>query len=67
MSTMLQIGEWYFKVRKTRTGDEFIAWCAKTSLLGNGPLQVGLDEDVFCQFGRTEQEALDKLKREVLN
>ena len=68
----LQLGEWYFKVRPSRAGmgsdKAFLAWCAKTPYLSDGPISVQLwGEEVYSTFGRTADEALSKLKREVLN
>lgn len=63
----MQIGEWHFKVRKTRDGSQFIAWCAKTPVLGDGPLDVDFNIETFFQFAPTPEEAIMALKREVLN
>lgn len=59
---------WHFKARPSRTiKGEFIAWCAKTEELGDGPLDVAFDLEVHFEFGSSEDEALSKLRKEVLN
>jgi hypothetical protein len=62
--------EWHFKVRLSNAGygKEYLAWCAHVGVdLRNGPLQIALDEEVHFEFGTTPEEALSKLRREVLN
>jgi hypothetical protein len=61
------MSEWRFKARKTRDDREWLAWCAKTDDLGDGPLLVDLSLDCHFEFGSTEEDALSKLKREVLH
>jgi hypothetical protein len=61
------MSEWRFKVRPTRYGQEWLAWCAKTDNLGDGPLSVDFGLDCHFEFGSTAEDALSKLKREVLN
>jgi hypothetical protein len=46
---------------------EFIAWCAKTEDLGNGPLEVDFAHECHFEFGATADEALAKLKAQVFN
>jgi hypothetical protein len=63
------VGEWHFKVKRTRSGSPlpFLAWCAKTPMLGNSPLDMDFTErEVYFEFGETADEALTKLKKEVL-
>lgn len=67
MTLPAQIGEWFFAVRPRNHGAGFIAWCAKSPHLANGPLQVDLGIEVHVRFGRTEDEALQELKAEVLS
>lgn len=62
-----QFGDWYFASRLVRDGQEWIAWCAKTTDLGEGPLSVPFDLDCYFEFGATEEDAISKLKREVLH
>jgi hypothetical protein len=69
-----QVGDWYFAVREARNhspdspGDRYLAWCAKTPDLGDGPLDVDWSrDDVHAEFAESEDAALTKLKREVLN
>jgi len=59
--------QWYFKAKRARNGEGWIAWCAKTPLLGEGPMDVDFSEDVYFEFGESKHEALAKLRREVLN
>lgn len=60
--------EWSFAVREARgMPGVFLAWCAKTTELGSGPLDVELKFDVHAAFGETAKDALSKLKREVFN
>ena len=60
---------WYFKARECNDGiDPYIAWCAQTPNLGNSPLDLVLDGfAVHAAFGKTPEEAISKLHREVLN
>jgi hypothetical protein len=58
---------WFFKVRECTHSEQFIAWCAKTAYLGNSPMDIPAHEEVHFDFGATPEEALSKLKREVLN
>lgn len=64
------IGDWRFAVRKTIRGipsHAWIAWCAKgIDDLGGGPLDIPLDVEVYSQFGASRDEAVAKLKAEVL-
>lgn len=57
---------WHFKARPSIRGG-FIAWCARTPDLGNGPLDVDWSMDVRFAFGETAEEALAAVKREVLS
>lgn len=61
--------EWYFKVKKTRPGSmgRYLAWCARTPHLGEGPLDVPFEFETHAEFADTSEEALEKLRREVLN
>lgn len=61
-----QIGDWHFKARPARLHSGFLAWCAKTPALGDGPLDVDRDCDVYASFGDTAEAAIAALKREVL-
>lgn len=60
---------WNFKVRPSRLGEFCVAWCARVSddEMGDGPMEVSFSEEVHFEFGRTPEEALDKLKRKVLS
>lgn len=58
---------WRFAVRACRNGAGFIAWCAKSDDLANGPLEVDATEEVHFEFGPTADEALGRLKRSVLS
>jgi hypothetical protein len=60
--------EWNFKVRMARNRGkiQFLAWCARTPDLRDGPLEIPLSEEVHFEFADTAEEALSKLKREVL-
>ena len=61
---------WYFKVRPVHHPSvlgEYIAWCAHTPDLRDGPLEVDLAEEVYSQFGSSAEDALAKLKAEVLS
>lgn len=61
-----QLGEWYFECREAKIIEGFLAWCAKTPDLGEGPLDVPFELTVYFEFGSTAEEALKKLKRQVL-
>lgn len=67
-SDIEQCGEWFFRVRPSR-GDpsRFLAWCAKTPDLGNDPMLLAFGLTVHAEFADTPEEAMTKLKREVLN
>lgn len=56
--------KWHFKVTPCR-GGKFMAWCAQTPVLGNGPLDVAPAEEVYFQFGDTPEYALYRLKAEL--
>jgi len=60
-------GEWRFKARRTSavSGGGWMAWCAKTDDLKNGPLEIDDSIEVHFEFGATEEEALSKLKRSL--
>lgn len=66
----VQIGgavmEWRFAVRPSPSGG-FIAWCAKVADLGSGPLDIPLDVEVYFAFADSKEEALRRLRREVLH
>jgi hypothetical protein len=62
-----QKGEWFFAVRPLRHGDGYAAWCAKTADLGDGPMAIPASEEVHFEFGRSTDEALEKLYKEVLS
>lgn len=64
----LKIGEWFFACRPCRNDSvhKFIAWCAKIPDLTDGPLEVASEADVYVQFGEMAEDALDLLKKEVL-
>lgn len=68
MGEVVRGREWHFKVRQMRDGSgQYLAWCARTPDLHEGPLEISLTEEVHFEFGATEQAALQKLKAEVLN
>jgi hypothetical protein len=55
-----------FKVASCRRGSKkFIAWCAKTPVLGNGPLEVAPAEEVYFQYGDTPEYVLYRLKQDL--
>ena len=58
---------WCFKVKQMAGSRDFVAWCAQTPDLGNSPLEVDLSLDVRFAFGATANEALSKVRAEVLN
>lgn len=63
-----KIGNWYFKVRPVRDDPgNWLAWCARTPNLGNGPLKIDPWEETHFEFGETADAAMAKLKAEVLN
>lgn len=59
-------GEWYFAAQRCREGLGFVAWCAKTPMLGTGPLEVAFDKEVHFEFAPTAEAAIAALKLEVL-
>jgi hypothetical protein len=61
-----QKGEWFFAARPTRCGDRYLAWCAKTAELGDGPMAIPASEEVHFEFGWSADEALEKLYKELL-
>lgn len=62
-----QAGTWRFAVVETDLPNQFIAWCAQSDDLGNGPLDIPFDIDVHFEFASSEDEAIRKLKAEVLS
>jgi hypothetical protein len=59
--------EWHFKSRPSIRGEFCLAWCAPTPNLGDGPLDVDRAIDCHFEFGRTEEEALARLREAVKN
>ena len=57
---------WFFKAKQIGT-DRWLGWCAKTSDLGNGPLDIAANEDVRFEYGPSEEDVLSRLRIEVLN
>jgi hypothetical protein len=57
---------WNFKVRPARGGG-FLAWCARADNLGDGPMDIAAHEEVHFEFGTTADEAMAKLRAEVLS
>jgi hypothetical protein len=62
-----EFGGWWFIARPRILAPGSMAWCAKTPALGANPLDVDIGQDVHFEFGETADEALRKLKAEVLN
>jgi hypothetical protein len=59
-----QIGVWFFAARPCRNGlSGFIAWCKRSDLSGEGPMEEF--GDVYFEFGSTADEAIALLAREV--
>ena len=56
------MSEWHFKTRACQQTPGWLAWCARTAELGNGPMDVHPRHDVHFKFGETEEEALQKLR-----
>lgn len=42
---------------------QYVAWCAQSKRLGDGPYNVGVGATVEYEYGATQEEALTKLKR----
>lgn len=63
--------DWFFAVRPTRNlkspREKFMAWCARTPLLGDGPLDISIYDDVHVEFGPSADAALKKLQRSLLH
>jgi hypothetical protein len=61
-----RLGRWHMAVRACRVplGNRlFIAWAARTSDLGTGPMEVDWNEETHFEFGETAEEALCRLRR----
>lgn len=58
--------DWRFTAKPGK-GSGFTAWCAKSEYLGNSPLDLPFDMEVYFEFGNTAEEAISKLKRKILN
>ena len=69
MEPPMSVGDatWNFAVRKMNHAPGYVAWCAKTKELGNGPLEVEWGLEVHVEIADTADGALAKLKREVFN
>lgn len=52
---------WHYKVRPTRTGHLYLAWCAKTVDLKDGPLDIPRHIEVHAEFGDSADEAVTAL------
>ncbi len=61
---MTDVGEWQFRVRPARSGG-YVAWAAKTPELGESPMDVPRGGVVLFLFDDDEDEALQRLKRQV--
>lgn len=59
--------EYHFKCKKSRGPFGYLAWCAKTPYLGDGPLDVDMAIETHFVFADTEDDALRKLRAEVYN
>ncbi len=57
---------WFFNARQVGP-DRWLGWCAKTSSLGNGPLEIATNEEVHFEYGPREEDVLSRLLIEVLN
>jgi hypothetical protein len=70
-SATSEAGGWFFAVREARlpplAGRRYVAWCARTPDLHNGPLEVDWAEDVHFEFADTASEAMSRLKAYVLS
>jgi hypothetical protein len=57
---------WHFKAKPLRDGGGFMGWCARTPDLGEGPMSIDFAEEVVhFEFGKTEDDVIGKLRREV--
>lgn len=63
---MLMGTDWHFKCRPLRNGQPGVmAWCARSSELGDGPLDVDFSLETHFTFADTEAAALKSLREEV--
>jgi hypothetical protein len=57
---------WYFRVRRCRQSAGFIAWCAKSEHLGDGPMDVPSNMECHFEFAATAEGALTRLQAEIM-
>lgn len=62
-----QVGDWYFAASPPKKIQHWSAWCSKSKLTENSPVFESPDKQIWFQFGITKEEAVDKLKTEVLD
>lgn len=58
-------GDWYFRVTRSRNKN-WIAWCARSPLVAHTPMWEPPSTSVWFRYGQTKEEAIAKLKAEVL-
>ena len=56
---------WHYKVRHLDATCKFIAWCARTTELGKGPLDIDLSETVYFAFGSTADDAVRQIAEDL--
>lgn len=56
---------WYFRVTRSKNKN-WIAWCAKDPIFAHSPLWESASTKVWFEYGQTKEEAIAKLKAEVL-
>lgn len=59
---------WYFAVKPCEHPDlpNYLAWCSQQPLVADHPLREPEDREIYFEFGRTKEEAIARLKAEVL-
>ncbi len=62
---LINLQDWHIRVGAARNGG-YVAWAAKTPKLGEGPTDVPPGEVVLFLFDDSEDEALARLKQQVI-
>jgi hypothetical protein len=58
----MNLSDWHYRVRPTRSGGGYVAWAATTPELGEAPTDVAPGHVVLSLYDDSEEEALHRLK-----
>lgn len=63
----LKIGDWYFAASPPAKISQWTVWCSRIKLAESSPAFEPDYKEIWFEFGRTKEEATEKLKAEVFN